>query len=327
MLDDHRRSVLYRPPPVDLAIEGDDSYAPSAHRYDVIKGSDDDYYDEEDEAINISIVRGKQELLCDDVLPHGWYRFLAYGMSRDMASSCPGPGSCGTVAPVWLDMTTRQNLSWNSYSVDACVSWGFGDGGFDNFDCCLFTLPVQVKQCKGFRVYYLGPTQACDIAYCSAPVTRTNHVVPAVGKNLTIPLGVSSDIDKALLPRVRPQKLLPPTLALDQDQNLRCSHSCPDCRIKWIEILPSGERKDLDHASETLMPSFKHGYKILCQIDLDDNVQIEESSPFPLGITFDPNYLQIIRNSQQIEVSVFQHVPVACDQPCPLRISFISRSS
>ena len=32
----------------------------------------------------------RQDLLCDDVLPDGWYRFLTYGMSRDMATSCPG---------------------------------------------------------------------------------------------------------------------------------------------------------------------------------------------------------------------------------------------
>ena len=103
-------------------------------------------------------------------------------MSRDMATSCPGPGSCGTVAPVWLDMRTRSNLTENLYSVDACVSWGFGDGGFDNFDCCLFTLPVQVKQCNGFRVYYLGPTQACDIAYCSAPAFKEVNTQTATGK-------------------------------------------------------------------------------------------------------------------------------------------------
>ena len=89
-----------------------------------------------------------------------------------MATTCPGPGSCGTIAPVWLDLTTRQNLTRDMFSVDACVSWGFGDGGMDNFDCCLFTLPVRVKQCSGFRVYHLGPTQACDIAYCSAPAVK-----------------------------------------------------------------------------------------------------------------------------------------------------------
>ena len=104
-----------------------------------------------------------------------------------MATSCPGPGRCGTVAPVWLDISTMVNLTSNTYSVDACVSWGFGDGGFDNFDCCLFTLPVKMKQCSGFKVYYLGPTQACDIAYCSAPVNSPASVSPKkIEKGLTI---------------------------------------------------------------------------------------------------------------------------------------------
>ena len=161
VLDDHRRSILYR--------ASDSSTTDTSNKYNVIKDTpdlDEDYLLYEN---SISIVRNQQELLCDDVLPSGWYRFLTYGMSRDMATSCPGPGSCGTVAPVWLDMSTLQNLTSNTFYGEACVSWGFGDGGFDNYDCCLFTLPVQIKQCNGFRVYFLGPTQACDIAYCSAP--------------------------------------------------------------------------------------------------------------------------------------------------------------
>ena len=54
------------------------------HRYDLV---DSDY--DEDAALDISFVP-QNELLCDDVLPFGWYRFLTYGMSRDMATSCPG---------------------------------------------------------------------------------------------------------------------------------------------------------------------------------------------------------------------------------------------
>ena len=44
------------------------------NRYDVV----DAEYDE-DEAFDISFVP-QDDLLCDDVLPFGWYRFLTYGM-------------------------------------------------------------------------------------------------------------------------------------------------------------------------------------------------------------------------------------------------------
>lgn len=114
-------------------------------------------------------------------LSRGAQKRTSFYRSRDMATTCPGPGKCGTVAPVWLDLSSAVNLTANTFSVDACVSWGFGDGGFDNFDCCLFTLPVKVKNCQGFRVYYLGPTQACDIAYCSAP---TGQSMPGGGGTL-----------------------------------------------------------------------------------------------------------------------------------------------
>ena len=78
---------------------------------------------------------------------------------------------------------------WNGIGIgetselDACVSWSFEDeyDGEDynddeqesniisNYECCLFTLPTTVKNCGDFRVYHIGPTQACSIAYCSAP--------------------------------------------------------------------------------------------------------------------------------------------------------------
>lgn len=164
--------------------------------------------------------------------------------SRDMATTCPGPGKCGTVAPVWLDLSSAVNLTANTFSVDACVSWGFGDGGFDNFDCCLFTLPVKVKNCQGFRVYYLGPTQACDIAYCSAP---TGQSMPGAGG--TLEQGKQTSIFRvifflrlSLSPGVMPERstkmdlltvdMSQPSIKLqfEQDYYLKCSHSCRSCR-------------------------------------------------------------------------------------------------
>ena len=98
-----------------------------------------------------------------------------------MPTTCPPSGACGTTAQVWLDPrnspgTLLSPLSQlNNATVQACVSWNNGLLS----DCCLFTVPVTVRRCSqladgGFSVYYLGPTQGCDIAYCSAP--------PAVGK-------------------------------------------------------------------------------------------------------------------------------------------------
>ncbi len=66
VLDDHRRSVLYKP----SLQHNSASMAASAYNTDLDHNSEDN---------TVSIVQDT-ELLCDDVLPFGWYRFLAYGM-------------------------------------------------------------------------------------------------------------------------------------------------------------------------------------------------------------------------------------------------------
>ena len=249
VLDDHRRSVNYRPASASPEVGYATSMASSANRYDLVGDYD------EDEAIDISFAqKNQQELLCDDVLPSGWYRFLSYGMSRDMATSCPGPGSCGTVAPVWLDMTTRQNLTSNTYSVDACVSWGFGDGGFDNFDCCLFTLPVHVKNCQGFNVYFLGPTQACDIAYCSAPSMKSPSKWPQ-NENKINQLITNNQLQKEI-PQQENEILQKPEVHLStkgQNTGLKCSHKCETCQIKWNEIDGKGLKTQIINETEDFL--------------------------------------------------------------------------
>ena len=86
--------------------------------------------------------------------------------SREIPTSCPNPGSCGTFAPVWINETTNE----------ACVTWKFQETG--DVDCCLFTLPVKIKSCPDFKVYHLGPTYACSVAYCTEqPKTSVNDVL------------------------------------------------------------------------------------------------------------------------------------------------------
>jgi hypothetical protein len=47
-------------------------------------------------------------------------------------------------------------------------------------DCCGHTMPILLKNCSEFVVYFLQPTPACDMAYCAG------HMVPC-------PLGLESD--------------------------------------------------------------------------------------------------------------------------------------
>jgi hypothetical protein len=89
--------------------------------------------------------------------------------SREMSTECPSTNACGTTSHVWLKLDDGKDvLNTGNVTVDACVSWSFGTPSdpFSSSDCCLFTLPVKIRNCNDFNVYYLGPTQACPIAYC-----------------------------------------------------------------------------------------------------------------------------------------------------------------
>lgn len=121
-----------------------------------------------------SVLEGGVEPLCDDLLPPqgGWFRFLSApgGEAAVLATACPGQGVCGTRSPAWLDPTslTSSSSSPNTSTGLVCVSWSWPG----STDCCLYTLPVTVKLCPGFTSYFLQPTAACHVAYCSETAAR-----------------------------------------------------------------------------------------------------------------------------------------------------------
>ena len=113
----------------------------------------------------LSVLGEDEEPLCDDLLPPqgGWFRLMEAGVPARLASRCPGPGVCGTRSPAWLDSSSLTSTSTNTSAGHICVSWSWPG----STDCCLYTLPVTIKLCPGFTSYFLQPTAACHVAYCS----------------------------------------------------------------------------------------------------------------------------------------------------------------
>ncbi|KAL9961286.1 hypothetical protein ACROYT_G030197 [Oculina patagonica] len=99
---------------------------------------------------------------CDSTLGTGWYRFQGDAGTK-MPTTCPPTHRCGTDAPGWLN-GAHPTMAEGLVTRQVCFHW--------ESNCCYssdsWSESIQVRNCSSYFIYFLSPTNVCQLRYCSA---------------------------------------------------------------------------------------------------------------------------------------------------------------
>ncbi|KAL5014705.1 hypothetical protein ScPMuIL_008975 [Solemya velum] len=91
---------------------------------------------------------------CDNYLLPGWYKVPLH---TPMPTTCVEINSCGAAFPIWMNGTFPR-VTEGIVEREACMTY------FDN--CCADTIPIKMKHCSTFLVYWLDTADSCPLMYC-----------------------------------------------------------------------------------------------------------------------------------------------------------------
>ncbi|XP_072547743.1 von Willebrand factor D and EGF domain-containing protein isoform X1 [Salminus brasiliensis] len=282
----------------------------------------------------------QEKLICDHSLAPGWYQFQIFDKPARMPTKCVEVNHCGTQAPVWLSLAEGETLPQplEVKQLTACATWQFFNG--PNKDCCLFRLPVSVRNCGEFYVYLLQPTQGC-MAYCAEEMSDSTQAScdPAL-----------RNVDGTCNDKQPPSPSVPEIVAELSGTSvyLKCGfkdHSGNTSLgyvVTWWRLSPDSSKEEL--RQETTIQTFafieldginlRLGDRIYCScssffLDAPDVQGLSvESEEFFAGIRLEPELAFISEDGKEYELVIQSTVPLPClSETCtlPLHLSTSSQ--
>ncbi|XP_042345721.1 von Willebrand factor D and EGF domain-containing protein [Plectropomus leopardus] len=267
-----------------------------------------------------------QDFICDHSLTPGWYQFQIFDKPASMPTQCVEVNHCGTQAPVWLSLAEGESLPGplEARKLTACAAWQLFPSV--SKDCCMFRIPVTVRNCGDFFVYLLQPTQGC-MAYCAQEMSDMSP---------TVSLSCGPDevnIDGTCKTKQPPTPSTPVILpeVTGNSVYLKCSfgsssNSSLGYVVAWSRLSPDGMKEELKQET-TIQTSalieldgfnLRLGDKIYCSsssffLDSPDvRGALVESQEFFAGIVLRPEVSSISEDGQLYELEIESTVPVPC---------------